>query len=204
MKTISCMKIDEQLLKSYSAEIKTYKEKEIIFREGDSPFFYFQIIEGSVKINNYNEEGKEFIHNILGNGQSFGDPMLFIDKQYPVNAVVLKPTTIIRLPRKNFINLIKENPHVSLELNACLSHRLYYKTIMTQNMASHNPIKRITGLFDYLKSYSDCDDTHSFNVKLTRQQIADLTGLRVETIIRTIKKMEKDSLVKVHERKICY
>jgi CRP-like cAMP-binding protein len=204
MKTISCMKIDEQLLKSYSAENKSYKEREAIFREGESPSFYFQIIEGSVKLNNYNEEGKEFIHNILGKGQSFGDPLLFIDKQYPVNAVVLKPTTLIRVPRKNFINLIKENPHISLELNACLSHRLYYQTIMMQNMASQNPLARIKGLFDYLKSYSDCDDTHSFNIKLTRQQIADLTGLRVETIIRTIKKMEKDNLVKIKDRKICY
>ncbi|HEX7871225.1 MAG TPA: Crp/Fnr family transcriptional regulator [Chryseobacterium sp.] len=204
MKTISCMKIDEQLLKSYSAEIKTYKEKESIFREGDSPSYYFQIMDGSVKVNNYNEEGKEFIHNILGNGQSFGDPLLFIDKRYPVNAIALKPTTIIRLPRKNFINLIKEHPQVSMEMNACLSHRLYFKMIMIQNMASHNPAARITGLFDYLKSYSDCGDSHSFNVKLTRQQIADLTGLRVETIIRTIKKMEKEEILKIHERKICY
>lgn len=204
MKTISCMKIDEQLLKSYSAETKTYKEKESIFREGDSPSFYYQIIEGSVKVNNYNEEGKEFIHNILGKGQSFGDPLLFIDKNYPVNAIALKPTTIIRLPRKNFTNLIKEHPHISLEMNTCLSHRLYYKMIMIHNMASQNPVARILGLFDYLKSYSDCGDAHSFNVKLTRQQIADLTGLRVETIIRTIKKMEKENILKINERKICY
>lgn len=74
------MKIDEQLLKSYSAETKTYKEKELIFREGDSPTFYYQIIEGVVKVNNFNDEGKEFIHNILGKGQSFGDAHLFIEK----------------------------------------------------------------------------------------------------------------------------
>ncbi|MCC9033242.1 Crp/Fnr family transcriptional regulator [Chryseobacterium sp. Ch-15] len=204
MKTISCMKIDEQLLKSYSAEIRTYKEKEAIFHEGDSPSFYYQIIEGIVKVNNYNEEGKEFIHNILGKGQSFGDAHLFIDKKYCVNAYALKPLTVIVLPRKNFINLIKENPHVSLEINACLSYRLYFKMKMMHDIVSQNPATRIIGLFDYLKSYTDCEDQHSFNIKLTRQQIADLTGLRVETIIRTIKKMEKDNLVKIQERKICY
>jgi len=204
MKTVSCMKIDEQLLLSYSAEIRTYNEKESIFLEGDAPAYFFQIIEGNVKVNNYNEEGKEFIHNILGKGQSFGDPLLFIDKKYPVNAYTLKPSTIIRLPRKNFINLIKEHPHVSMEMNACLSHRLYYNMIMVQNMASQQPALRITGLFDYLKSYTDCEDAHGFNVKLTRQQIADLTGLRVETIIRTLKKMEQDKLVKIEDRKIYY
>lgn len=204
MRTTSCMKIDEQLLKSYSAEIKVFKQKETIFKEGDSPFYYFQIIDGSVKVNNYNEEGKEFIHNILGKGQSFGDPLLFIDKRYPVNAIALKPTTIIRLPRKNFINLMKEQPQISHEMNACLSHRLYFKMIMIQNMASHNPAARISGLFDYLKSYSECSDTYSFSVQLTRQQIADLTGLRVETVIRTLKKMGESNLVKIQNRKISY
>ncbi|VXB38755.1 MULTISPECIES: Crp/Fnr family transcriptional regulator [Chryseobacterium] len=204
MKTISCMKIDEQLLKSYSAETKTYKEKELIFREGDSPNFYYQIIEGAVKVNNFNDEGKEFIHNILGKGQSFGDAHLFIEKKYTVNSYALKPTTIIMLPRKNFINLVKEHPHVSLEINACLSHRLYFKMKMIHDMVSLQPSARILGLFSYLKSYTDCEDQHSFNIKLTRQQIADLTGLRVETIIRTIKKMEKDNLLKIEDRKIYY
>ncbi|MEG1669293.1 Crp/Fnr family transcriptional regulator [Chryseobacterium sp.] len=204
MKTISCMKIDEQLLRSYNAEIKTYKEKELIFREGDSPNFYYQIIEGVVKVNNFNDDGKEFIHNILGNGQSFGDAHLFIEKRYTVNAYALKPSTVIILPRKNFINLVEEHPHVSLEMNACLSHRLYFKMKMIHDMVSQQPAARILGLFNYLRSYTDCEDQHAFNIKLTRQQIADLTGLRVETIIRTIKKMEKENLLKIEDRKIYY
>ncbi len=204
MKTISCMKIDEQLLGAYSAEVRKYEEKEIIFSEGDFPSYYYQIAEGAIKLNNYNEDGKEFIHNILGKDQSFGDPLLFMDKTYPMNASALKPSIVIRLPRKNFINLVKENPQISLDMNACLSHRLYYKMIMMQSMASQNPYARIIGLFDYLKSYADCNDHHSFQILMTRQQIADLTGLRVETIIRTIKKMESEGYIKIKDRKIYY
>jgi len=198
------MKIDEQLLGAYSAEVRKYEEKEIIFSEGDFPSYYYQIAEGAIKLNNYNEDGKEFIHNILGKDQSFGDPLLFMDKTYPMNASALKPSTVIRLPRKNFINLVKENPQISLDMNACLSHRLYYKMIMMQSMASQNPYARIIGLFDYLKSYADCSDHHSFQILMTRQQIADLTGLRVETIIRTIKKMESEGYIKIKDRKIYY
>lgn len=198
------MKIDEQLLQSYGAEIKTYQEKELIFREDDSPNFYYQIIEGIVKVNNFNDDGKEFIHNILGKGQSFGDAHLFIDKKYAVNAFAIRPTTLIVLPKKKFINLVEEHPKISLEINACLSLRLYFKMKMMHDMVSQQPSARILGLFNYLKSYTDCEDQHSFNVKLTRQQIADLTGLRVETIIRTIKKMEKENLLKIKDRKIYY
>lgn len=198
------MKIDEQLMSAYSSEVKSYKEKEPIFLEGDTPAYYFQIVEGKVKVNNYNEDGKEFIHNILGEGQSFGDPFLFVDKKYPVNAFAEAPTKLICIPRKNFINLIRENQQISMDMNACLANRLYYKSLMMQNMTSQKPATRISAVFDYLKSYSESTCDHSFGIQLTRQQIADFTGLRVETIIRTLKKMKENGTVKIQEKKIYY
>ena len=41
-------------------------------------------------------------------------------------------------------------------------------------------------------------------VPLTRQQMANLTGLRVETVIRTIKLMEKNNLLKIKKGLIYY
>ncbi len=52
------MVIDENILFSAGAEIKEYKPTENIFCEGDSPHYYYQIITGEVKLNNYNEEEK--------------------------------------------------------------------------------------------------------------------------------------------------
>ncbi|WP_228459647.1 helix-turn-helix domain-containing protein [Chryseobacterium bernardetii] len=41
-------------------------------------------------------------------------------------------------------------------------------------------------------------------IPLTRQQMASLTGLCVETAIRTIKHMEKEKILKIENRKILY
>lgn len=204
MKTISCMNIAEEVLYSYGGETKQYKKGEIIYREGDHSLYYLQIVEGKVKLNNYDDEGKEFIHNILGKNQSFGDSMLFLDKFYPMNAISISPMEIIRVPRDQFLKLIKTDPKLSLEMNACLSHRLYFKAIMIQNMASLNPISRLTGLLNYLKSYHDDSCGSCFHVQLTRQQIANLVGLRVETVIRALKKMEKEGNITIEDRKIIY
>jgi len=56
---------------------------------------------------------------------------------------------------------------------------------------------------DYLKGNND-NNKYSFQIPLTRQQLANLTGLRVETVIRTIKKMHNAHLIKVQNRKIFY
>lgn len=204
MKTVSCMNIDEKLLYSFGAEKKQYKKGELIFREDDYAMYYFQITEGKVKLNNFNEEGKEFIHNILGRNQSFGDSLIFLNQKYPMNAVTLTPAEIIRLPKNNFMELLKEHPEVSLEMNACLAQKLYYKSLMIHNLASQNPLFRIKGLLDYLKSYHQEDCQYSYTVEITRQQIANLTGLRVETVIRFLKKMEKEGILKIENKKILY
>ncbi|AZB27718.1 Crp/Fnr family transcriptional regulator [Chryseobacterium bernardetii] len=198
------MNIDEGLLHSFGAGFRTYKKREIIFKEGDQAQYYFQIAKGKVKLNNYNEDGKEFIHNILGKKQSFGDPLLFLNQSYPMNAICLEPSEIIRLPKSNFIKMLKKHPELSLEMNACFSQQVYYKFIMMQSLSSKKPMLRLTGLLNYLKSYHDGDCTHCFTVELTRQQLANLTGLRVETVIRTLKKMEQEGDIIFKDRKILY
>lgn len=204
MKTISCTKLDEDLLKAFGGEIKSYKEGERFFQQGEIPLYYFQIVEGKVKENNQDDEGREFIHNILGSGQSFGDSMLFIDKRYPINAEAITDCRVIKLAKPNFLNLLEKHPETSVQINSCMSQRMHYQFIMMQNLASNDPVIRLTGLLEYLKSFHSDDIPLSFQVQLTRQQIANLTGLRVETVIRTIKKMEKNFTVKIDNRKIFF
>lgn len=198
------MNIDQEILYSFGGEKVIYKAKEFIFKEGDYSQYYFQIISGKVKLNTFTENGKEFIHNILGKNQSFGDPLLFIEKVYPTNAISLQITEIIRMPKDNFMQMLKSNPDISLDMNMCLSQRLYYNNLMVRNLALADPIQRLQGVMDYLKSYHDGDCQHCFPIELTRQQIADLTGLRVETVIRTIKKMVNNKIIKLEGRRILY
>lgn len=204
MKTVSCMNIDEAVLYSFGAERKQYKKGELIYRENDYALYYFQITEGRVKLNNYNDEGKEFIHNILGKNQSFGDSLVFLNEQYPMNAVALTPVEVIRLPKNSFMELLKTHPEICLEMNKCLAQKLYYKSLMIHNLASQSPVTRIKGLLDYLKSYHAEDTPYSYLVEITRQQLANLTGLRVETVIRFLKKMENEGILKIENKKILY
>ncbi|KIC62835.1 hypothetical protein RM51_10885 [Chryseobacterium taiwanense] len=186
------------------ASITTYAPAESIFTEGDWPAFYFQIIKGEVKLNNYNEEGKETIQIIIEDGQSIGESLLFMEKFYPINAIAITECQILKLPRKAFLDLLREDAEVSYEMNKCLSQRLYFKLIMTQNLSSQSPMVKLMALMDYLKSFAMDQQQYSFKIPLTRQQMAGLTGLCVETTIRTIKGMERARLLKIEDRKILY
>ncbi|CAD0218557.1 Crp/Fnr family transcriptional regulator [Chryseobacterium sp. D764] len=196
--------IIDSLLISFGVETRTYHTGEIIFHEEELPSHYYQIKKGKIKLNNYTEDGKEFIQNIFSDGHSFGESLLFVDRPYPMNAVAIEDSVIYKMSKQNFLDLIKSNPEISLNIYECLAERMYYKYIMLYNLSFQNPVGKLKLLMDYLKSYHEDKTLYSFQIPLTRQQLASLTGLRVETVIRTIKQMEKDQIVKIEKRKIYY
>ena len=198
------MIIKEELLHSVGATIKQYKPAEIIFSEGDPPNYYYQIITGEVKLNNYNDEGKEIIQTLLEDGQCIGESLLFMDKLYPINAIALTNCRVLRLPKSNFFELLKMYPDISFDMNRLLSQRLYFKIIMAQNLCTQSPMAKLKVLMDYLKSSQKDQAPYSFMIPLTRQQMASLTGLCVETAIRTIKTMERNKILQIKDRKILY
>ncbi len=197
--------ISEELLYKYGAQEQQYEKGEFIFDEGGSARYYFQIKEGEVKMNNFNEEGKEFVQGIFGKGRCFGEPPLFGEFNYPANAISLKDSIVLRLKKEQLFELLNEHSNVLLEMTKSIAKRMNYKAIMLAEISSNTPEHRISRFLHYLKKdVYKIQEPFGFQVELTRQQIADLTGLRVETVIRTIKSMEKAGALKIIQKKIFF
>lgn len=195
--------INANLLLQYNAELLEIEKGNIIFDYGSRAQSYFQVKSGEVKMNNFNRDGKEFIQGIFYEGQSFGEPPLFADVGYPAGAETITDAEIYRLPKDAFFDLLKQNPEVHLRVTEVLASRLYYKAIMASEISSQEPEHRILRLLDYTKKHIQNLEAHeTFEVDLTRQQIADLTGLRVETVIRACKVLEKKGEIEIKNRKI--
>lgn len=195
--------IDENLLLDFGARKNEYTKGDQLFREGDTALNYYQVSSGEIKMNNYNLDGKEFIQGFFYAGQSFGEPPLFANVKYPANAEAVSDSEVLQLHKEQFLNLLSDNPAVHLQITETLAKRLYYKAIMVSEISSQEPEHRILRILDYLKKHvHKKEGPFSFKVDLTRQQIADLTGLRVETVIRATKALEKKGELKIKSRKV--
>lgn len=194
--------INIEVLLRYKGDIKEFGKDEIILREGEEPKYYYQIIQGKIKMNNYSIDGKEFIQGIFSEGESFGEPPLFLGIGYPANAIALEDSKIVVIKKEDFLHLLEQEKGANLGVLEALSARLYYKSIMAPDISSNDSCKRIMTLLNYLKEQRDVVEHNEFQVELTRQQIADLTGLRVETVIRSIKEIESRKLIRIVRGKI--
>ncbi|MGH2667320.1 Crp/Fnr family transcriptional regulator [Flavobacterium sp.] len=195
--------ISEELLQSYKAVQKKYTKGDSIFHENDLPVNYFQIISGEIKMCNFNDDGREFVQGFFNDNQSFGEPPLFLDRVYPANAIAVTDCELFVLPKKQFLDLIQDNAQVSLAIIENLAKRLHYKSVMAAEISSQEPEHRLLKLVDYsIKFFKIEKEPDGFKIDLTRQQMADLTGLRVETVIRAIKALERKNQIKIINRKV--
>lgn len=194
--------ISEVLLESVQAKKIKLQKGDLLFQEGQTALFYYQVISGEVKMNNFNDEGKEFIQGIFTAGNSFGEPPLLCDLTYPANAEALTDAEVYAVEKKAFFSLLLANPALNLSISQYLAERLYFKSIMATEMSTQEPEHRILKLIDYLKAKENNSADAKYRVALTRQQIADITGLRVETVIRAVKSLERKNEVQIEDRKI--
>lgn len=195
--------INENLLIQFGSKLSSFDKGEILFNQGDMPRYYFQIQSGAIKMNNFNDEGKEFVQGLFSEGDGFGEPPLFLKDTYPANAVAIVWSKVFLLSKEKFMDLLMANPEIHLSVTTNLAKRLYYKSIMASEIASQEPEHRVLKLIDYFKTKINKVPVDStYKVEITRQQIADLTGLRVETVIRSIKSLEKKSELVISNRKV--
>ena len=184
--------IDERLFLQYGAtEIKIEKGKHL-FHENERATNYYQVKSGKIKMFNLNSEGKMFTQGIFEVGESFGEPPLFDDTTYPACTIAEENSCLYKLSKAKFIKLLKENPDIHFAFTQMLAYRLLYKSMILKEISGYNPEHRILSLIDYMKKEKGVKKNKKYEVSLTRQQIADLTGLRVETVIRSVKTLEKE------------
>ena len=151
---------------------------------------------------NLTADGKIFTQGLFEVGGSFGEPPLFTDSNYPACTIAEEDTILYKLSKAKFFKLLKENPEIHFQITRMLATRLLYKSMQLKEISSFKPEHRILSLIDYLKKEEGIPADQKYEVSLTRQHIADLTGLRVETVIRSVKTLQKEGSLDIRGHKI--
>lgn len=197
------MQIDSNILVAWGAAIKKVSKGQYLFHEGDDARCYYQIMTGQVKMYNINDEGKEFIQGFFSDGESFGEPPLFIDEKYPSFAIATKETIVFKISKEIFFKILDEYKEIEDGFLRTFAQRIFDKANSAKDVVNNVPEQRINGFLSNFKKKSYSSDQR-IHIPFTRQEIANFTGLRVETVIRTLSKMKEKNQVDIIERKLYY
>lgn len=195
------MQIGYDILITYGAVIKKYPKGAFIFQEGTHPHFFYQILEGTVRVFASNEEGKELTQGSFEAGQSFGEPPLLVNKPYPSTAQACTPCVIVKLGKEKLLNILRDYSDIMSGFFYNFAERIYKKSCAAQIWVCQTPEEKILKFLHHNVEQETATDAKLL-VPLTRQEIADFTGLRVETVIRTLLRMNKEKKIVIKDHKI--
>lgn len=181
-----------------------YKKKEDIFSEGDPPEWFYIVSKGKVKITKLSHEGKEIILEIVSPTDIFGGVAVIRGFPYPANAVAMEDSEVLKISRKNLMRLVDRFPNLMYCIALQLGDRMKSSYDSLKNIALERVEARIAALLLKLsnKIGVETDEGTMIDMRLTKQDVADMVGTTVETSIRTFSKFKKQGLVSDSDGKI--
>jgi CRP/FNR family transcriptional regulator len=173
---------------------RSYKKGQAVFSEGDEGVGFYAIISGRVKIFKLSHEGKEQILHMMGAGEIFGEVPVFTGREYPANAEANINSSLLFFPRNSFIQLVKKDPSLSLNMLALLSRRLRRFAALIEDLSLKEVPARLAAYMLYLSKRSSNKD--EFDLDISKGQLASILGTIPETLSRILGKMGRQGLIK--------
>ncbi|MDI6728092.1 MAG: Crp/Fnr family transcriptional regulator [Thermodesulfovibrionales bacterium] len=196
---------DEELkeIQSYLSK-ENFKKKQEIFSEGDPSDWFYILINGKVKITKMSVDGREIIIELISPPDFFGGFAVLKGFPYPANAVAMEDSNVIKISRHNLLKIIDRFPNVMYDMAANLGDRIREFHDTLKNIALERVESRIAALLLKLadKTGEKKDKTILINMRLTKQDIAEMVGTTVETTIRVMSKFKKSGFIDDKDGKV--
>lgn len=185
---------EQRYLEDNSARV-TYKKKEVICKQGAFVSQVMHVERGLVKV--FIDNGKDtLILKIIPSGNLIGLTSIseeFNTFQYSAMAYV--ETSVRQIDINAFRTLVNENPIFAREVINILSSNNVQITGRFFCLTHKQAYGRLA---DILLCLSDrIFKTPDFELPLSRQDLAELSGMSSETVIRMLKKFDDEGLIRM-------
>jgi len=179
---------------------QAFKRGQAIFSEGDEGAGFYVLISGRAKVFKLSPEGKEQILHILGPGEPFGEVPVFAGEHFPASAEALADCRSLFFPRSAFIDLVRKNPSLAMNMLAVLSRRLRRFASLVEDLSLKEVPGRLAAYLLYLKGRQK--QAKELTLDISKTQLSALLGTIPETLSRILTRMTREKLIKLSGRRI--
>lgn len=172
----------------------------VIFNEGEEVSNIYSIIDGIVKITKLYPNGEERLIDILNNGDFLALLTILNDsKEYMVTATALTEVTLVSSSYSFVMKQYQNNINFMNTCMRCASNRLsiFQKQLFDFSGQDNkenimNLLKYLYGKFGYIK-----DGEQFLKLPMTKIDLANMLGLRRETLYRKLKELQDDGIITI-------
>ena len=176
-----------------STSLKKVGKGEQIFSEGLDASAFFIVVSGKVKIYKVSPDGKEHTLHIHGPEDLVAEAAIFDSMLYPASCMALEDSTLIRISREGFLNLIKRHPELSLKMMSSYSKRLRQFVSKIEELSLKDIKSRLAG---YLLENSAIENGKTVcRLTYSKKELSSLLGTIPETLSRSFAFLKQKGLI---------
>lgn len=184
--------------------IKRFKKNEVILHEEDTNEYMYIVVNGKVKVSKCTPDGNEVILAFRKEGESFGEISLIDEKTMPATVAAAEESIVALIARVDFHTLLDTQKKFRDSFILLLCTHLREACKRAHLMTFNSAVDRIKMLFMLL---AEKHGEHSpqgmlLDIKLTHQNIANMSGLTRETVTRVLDTWKKHGDITIENRYI--
>lgn len=189
--------VDDQRRLAALAQIREYQRGDYLWRAGDPAENLTVIVRGRVKVVRHADAGGDVILELFGEGEPVGAIAVYNYMPYPASAVCLEPVTLLRIPQREYFELLDRNPDFARAVIRELTKLVVMMMRKLEEMRGQRVDTRIAQLFLTLADRMGRETPEGIRIPLllSRQEVADLVGTTMESAIRVLSRWGREEVL---------
>jgi CRP-like cAMP-binding protein len=179
---------------------KRYKKGEIIIKEGIDIIEFTYLKEGLVKLFRTANDGKEQIICFAGPLDFVSLLSIFSERRYNYSVTAIEDSITCSLLLSEIKQMAQRNGKFSLSLIEKINRASDKIIISFLDVKQRRLYGRVAYILLYFADTICKKDT--FELPISRKEIAEFIGMTTENVIRTLSDLRKDSIIKISGKTI--
>lgn len=183
---------------------KEFPAGHLVFSAEEEAEYVYLIRVGRIKLFRRTEDGRENTVAMLGAGDVFGELVLGEHSCHSVCAEALEPSLLCILPRKNFFQLLVDEPAIALTIINNIGKRLALTAQSIEHLSTYDLDLRLGKLLLLLveEHGQGTESMVTLKIRLTHQDIANMAATSRQTITQLMNQFKKLGILRYDGRKI--
>lgn len=176
---------------------------EMLFHRGDPCSGFHVLVFGQVKLTFTSAQGVEKIVEVIQQGQSFGEAIMFLDKPYVVSAQTLSSCLLLHVSKSVIFDELERDHDFVRKVLAGMAMRMHQLMLDVEAYSLHSGKQRIIGylMHELLESQLH-EDNVILELQTTKGVIASRLNLTQEHFSRILHELSDLGLIKVEGKRI--
>jgi len=191
--------------------LRNYEPGTPIFSKDDHGSTLYIIRNGQVKISAPSPEGEEAVLAMMRDGDFFGELSILDLKPRSADATAMEATSLYTLEREDFLDVVRTEPEMAIDILAALSARLRRSNLQFQDALLNDlPTRLVKRLLELAKEYGRKADwglkidmsVMQDNLASVIDDLAGAIGASRKSVNKVLRDMQDLELILVRKKNI--